>query len=145
MMEQFLFYVLDGILAIALGAFLKFGIPYIKSAINVKNLAFITEWVNKAVAAAEQTIRGTKMGEKRKEQVISFLEKMGIVVDDAVLTIMEAAVKSLQSGIDNAANLITDKIEDLTNGTANVNEEFAKEAINSVTESNIFTSIEESK
>ncbi|MDP4153529.1 MAG: phage holin, LLH family [Bacillota bacterium] len=110
-------YILDGILTLAMGIALKFAVPYIKSLLNVKNFNFISAWVDKLVAAAEQTIQGTKMGATRKLWVINMLNKLGIAVDDGVNALIEASVKALNDAVDEAAGGIAKEIANETSNT----------------------------
>jgi len=99
-------YILDFVIAVALALIIKCGVPYIKSRITAEKLNFIKTWVESLVAAAEQTIKGSKMGPTKKAWVISMLEKLGIVVDDTVDALIESAVLALNSTV----NIITDAI-----------------------------------
>jgi len=109
-------YVLDAVLAAALGVLLKYGVPYIKSLITAKNLAFIKTWVDTAVAAAEQTITGSGMGAEKKAWVIALLEKMEIIVDDTVDALIEAAVNALAATVDTVAAATTEAVTEATDG-----------------------------
>ena len=100
-------YILDAILIIGLTLYVMYAAPYITSIAKVKNFDFISGWVDKAVYAAEQKIKGSELGEERKEWVINLLESLGIIVDDAVDALIEAAVKAMNSTnetIQDAAN-----------------------------------------
>lgn len=109
-MSELATYILDGLLALLVGTLLKFGVPYIKSLLTAKNMSFISGWVDTAVAAAEQTIQGSGLGEKKKAYVIALLEKLEIIVDDAVNALIEAAVKKMNDAVDNAAETITEVV-----------------------------------
>ncbi|GEM_PF-2037703 len=102
-MENIGTYILDAVLAALLGVILRYGVPYIKALITAKNFAFVSGWVDKAVAAAEQTIQGSGLGEKKKAFVIGLLSELNIVVDNTVDAMIEAAVKVLNDTIDRAA------------------------------------------
>ena len=88
-------YILDAIILIGLTLYIRYAAPYITSIAKVKNFDFISGWVDKAVGAAEQVIKGSNMGEEKKDWVIQLLESIGIIVDDAVIALIEAAVKAM--------------------------------------------------
>ncbi|SMC39474.1 phage holin, LLH family [Papillibacter cinnamivorans] len=94
-MNEIIRYTIDAMLVIILGIVTKNLIPYIKQVLEEKANAYVKNWVQTAVAAAEQTITGSKMGEARKAWVIKLLAGLGIVADDAVNAMIEAAVKTL--------------------------------------------------
>ena len=100
-------YILDAIILIGLILYVRYAAPYITSIANVKNFDFVSGWVDKAVDAAEQKIKGSGMGEERKEWVINLLNSIGIIADDAVDALIEAAVKAMNDTnktIQDAAN-----------------------------------------
>jgi len=130
-MDSIATYILDGVLTIALGFLLKYGVPYVKSLLTAKNFAFMSGWVEKAVLAAEQTIQGSGLGEKKKAFVISLLEKLEIVVDDSVDALIEAAVKKMKEAVDTTASVVTEAVETATEGA--VTEEKASEAVETIT------------
>ncbi len=113
-MENITAYLLDGVLVLALGFLLKFGVPYLKNLLNTKNFSFIAGWVDAAVAAAEQTIHGSGLGEKKKAFVIALLEKLHITVDDTVDALIEAAVKKMNEAVDAAASALTEAAAEKT-------------------------------
>ena len=109
-------YILDAILIVGVGLILyvKYAAPYITNMADVKNFDFISAWVDKAVTAAEQKIKGSELGEERKEWVINLLESLGIIVDDAVDALIEAAVKAMNDAnktIQDAANEAIDNVD----------------------------------
>ena len=131
MLDTIAKYALDGILAVTLGFFLKYGIPYLKSLATSKNLSFISEWVNTAVNAAEQKIQGSGMGIKKKEWAVKLLEQVGIVVDDTVDAMIEAAVKAMNESVNVLKEVVVQGVSEATDGI--VTEEMANTAINSIT------------
>jgi hypothetical protein len=130
-METLGTYLLDFVLAVILGLFIKYAVPYIKSKITAENLSFIKTWVENLVAAAEQTITGSKMGATRKAWVKTMLEKLGIVADETVDALIESAVLALNSTVNVLTEAIVSGVEEVTNGA--VTEEKAKEAVETVT------------
>lgn len=94
-MENLLSYILDALLVLALGVVVRFGVPWIQSLIAKQNLSVLTVWIQSAVAAAEQTVQGSKLGEQKKALVIKLLNELGVSVDSTVDALIEAAVKKL--------------------------------------------------
>jgi len=99
-------YVLEAVAAIAVTLITGYLIPYIKSQITVKNFSVLKEKIAAAVQAAEQTIRGSKMGETRKAWVIGVLTAAGVIVDDMAEAMIEAAVKAMNDALDKTADAI---------------------------------------
>jgi hypothetical protein len=130
-METIGTYLLDLALTVALGLFIKYAVPYIKSRITMENLSFVKTWVDSLVAAAEQTITGSKMGTVKKMWVISSLEKLEIVVDDTVDALIESAVHAINLSVDVMKEVVVTGVEEATKGA--VTEEKAKKAIETVT------------
>lgn len=130
-METIGTYLLDFVLAVALGLFVKYAVPYIKSRITAENLSFVKTWVESLVAAAEQTITGSKMGAAKKAWVITALEKLGVVVDDTVDALIESAVHAMNSAVDVLKEVVVTGVEEVTNGA--VTEEKAAATVKTVT------------
>lgn len=124
-------YLLDLLIAVALGLFIKYAVPYTKSKITVENLSFVKTWVDNLVAAAEQTITGSKMGSAKKAWVIEALGKLGIIVDDTVDALIESAVYAINSAVDVLKEAVVTGVEEATNGA--VTEKKAKETVDIVT------------
>jgi hypothetical protein len=97
----------------------------------MENLSFVKTWVDSLVAAAEQTITGSKMGTVKKMWVISSLEKLEIVVDDTVDALIESAVHAINLSVDVMKEVVVTGVEEATKGA--VTEEKAKKAIETVT------------
>ena len=129
--SDFSFYILDFVLALALGLFVKFVVPYTKSKITTENLSFVKTWVDSAVLAAEQTIKGSEMGAKKKEWVIEFLKQLEITVDDTVDAMIEASVKALKSTTDVVTSAVVAAISEATNNR--VNPSSANNIVDSIT------------
>lgn len=91
-------------LILLLGAVITvFLVPYIKSKLSVAQQAELAAWVEIAVKAAEQIIQGTKLGQERKEWVMSFLEDRGYNLNDKetaekIEALIEAFVLGLKNG-----------------------------------------------
>jgi len=110
-MSELAAYILDGLFALVVGVLLKLGVPYVKSLLTAKNLSFVSGWVDAAVAAAEQTIQGSGLGEQKKTFVIALLKKLNIAADDAVDALIEAAVKKMNDEVNAAASALTGAIK----------------------------------
>ena len=127
-MENIGTYILDFIIALVMGVFIKYAVPFIKSKITTENLSFIKTWVEKLVAAAEQTITGSGMGAEKKAWVISMLDKLDIVVDDTVDALIESAVLALNSTVTVVSEAVVTGVEKATG----VTEEDAQSAVSVV-------------
>lgn len=74
-------------------------IPYIRSKTTLSKRQEILEWVNIAVAAAEQLYKGSGRGAEKKMYVQAWLRERNIVVNDSEIDAMiESAVHNLNSG-----------------------------------------------
>jgi hypothetical protein len=94
----------DIAIAVILGIAARYGIPYIKSLLSAKKLELAASFIQKAVEAAEQKIKGSKMGEEKKEWVLSLVRGAGIIAVETAEALLEAAVKAM-----NDAALLTQK------------------------------------
>lgn len=75
-------------------------VPYIKSKTTTQQQQQINAWVKIAVAAAEQTLKGSGRGAEKKEYVLLWLEQHDIHLDeDSIDAMIEAAVYELNIGI----------------------------------------------
>ena len=75
-------------------------VPYIKSKTTASQQSQINALVQIAVAAAEQTCRGSGKGKEKKAYVVKWLHDHNITVDESQLDAMiEAAVYDLKSGV----------------------------------------------
>jgi len=102
-METIGTYILDTVISAILFIVVRYGIPYVKELTAAKHFSVVTGWVEKAVSAAEQTIKGSGLGDEKKIFVISLLHKVGIVIDDTTDAMIEAAVKTLNDAASAAA------------------------------------------
>ena len=74
-------------------------IPYIKGKTNAQQQAEIAQWINIAVAAAEQIYKGSGRGAEKKQYVLDWLNANGMKCDDAAVeALIEAAVFDLNGG-----------------------------------------------
>ncbi len=89
---------------VLLGAVITaFLVPWIKRKTTEAQRNELTAWVEIAVKAAEQIIKGTKLGQERKEWVLAYLRQRGYDLDDAetaaqIEALIEAFVQGLKHG-----------------------------------------------
>lgn len=88
-----------GLIATLITAFI---IPWIKSKLSAEKQAMLAYWVDKAVAAAEQRLKGTGRGSEKLAFVVAFLESKGYTINlkettDEIWLMIEAAVLALDS------------------------------------------------
>ena len=89
--------ILSAVIALISVLITTFLIPYIKKKTTKEQQDILETWVNIAVYAAEQIIKGSGKGEKRKRYVLEFLEKRGLTYDaEAVDAMIEAAVREMK-------------------------------------------------
>ncbi|RKJ42708.1 hypothetical protein D7X98_18915 [bacterium 1XD8-76] len=77
-------------------------VPYVKTKISAAQMDEITEWVTKAVQAAEVLFDAPKSGDKKREYVINFIDKMfnsrkKIITKDQIRILLEAARKQMNN------------------------------------------------
>ena len=77
-----------------------FIIPYLKVSIGNKQLLYISQWVKKAVEAAEVLFDAPKSGEEKRQYVIDFIDKMFnskkvIITKDQIRMLLESAWKEM--------------------------------------------------
>lgn len=85
------------VLSVAAGSITYFIIPLLKSKTSAAELAQMKEWVEIAVAAAEQVFTGSGRGTEKKSFVLEWLEQRHITLDYKVLdTMIESAVYALK-------------------------------------------------
>ncbi len=71
-------------------------VPYIRSKTDAARHDQIQSWINIAVYACEQMMRGSGRGKEKKRYVLDFLKSKGVTYDPAAVDLMiEAAVKEL--------------------------------------------------
>ena len=75
-------------------------IPYLKVSIGDKQLLYISQWVKKAVEAAEVLFDAPKSGEEKRQYVIAFIDKMFnskkvIIRKDQIRMLLESAWKEM--------------------------------------------------
>lgn len=77
-----------------------FVIPYIKTKISSAQLDEISQWVTKAVQAAEVLFDIPKSGEEKREYVIDFINKIfnskkEVITEDQIRILLESAWKQM--------------------------------------------------
>lgn len=75
-------------------------IPYIKTKISSEKLNEISQWVTKAVQAAEVLFDTPKSGEEKREYVIDFINKTfnskkEVITEDQIRILLESAWKQM--------------------------------------------------
>lgn len=100
--------ILEAVLALAATIFTIVVIPYIKSKTTAQQQNEIEGWVKIAVSAAEQLYKGSGRGAEKKQYVLDWAKKNGIIVDESKLDAMiEAAVFGLKKGFLTGGELLT--------------------------------------
>lgn len=99
-------YALEAIIGIVIVIITRYFIPFIKGLIAKIDSEQIQALIDSAVHAAEQVIRGSKMGAERKEWVVNLLDGAGVIVDEMVDAMIEAAVKAMNDALDKASDAI---------------------------------------
>ena len=88
--------IINAIITLAAAVITVFVIPWIKSKTTAEQRKEIEAWVKIAVTAAEQTFKGTGMGQQKKEYVLRFLADKNLEIDAESLDLMiESAVISM--------------------------------------------------
>lgn len=91
--------VLELLIRLGVVVVIGFVIPYIKSKLTKDQIDDALQWINIAVAAAEQLYESTE-GEQKKAYVLRFLAAKGVTLDsDEIDKAIEAAVLELHSAI----------------------------------------------
>jgi hypothetical protein len=105
-------YILEAAATVAVAVITRYLVPYIKGRIALINADKLTAMINTAVRAAEQQIKGAKLGEEKKDFVLSLLEKSGVIVTDMVDAMIEAAVKAMNDEVLTLSEAVLGKIEE---------------------------------
>ncbi|MBO5093566.1 MAG: hypothetical protein J6C33_04315 [Lachnospiraceae bacterium] len=99
-MNDTLFQVITAFIPVIGAAITGFIIPYIKAKISSARLEEISQWVAKAVKAADVLFDVPKSGEKKREYVISFIDKTfnakkEVITKDQIRILLEVAWKEM--------------------------------------------------
>lgn len=85
-------------------------VPILKEKYGEAQLDNIYRWVKIAVGAMEQIYRESGMGEKKKNEVLAFLRKIGITLDyDELNFLIEKAVYEINEGKINVTKMVSEK------------------------------------
>ena len=86
---------------VLLGAVITaFLVPLIKRKLTEAQQKEMARWVEVAVKAAEQIIKGTKVGQERKEWVLAYLRDRGFDLDDEeVAAQVDALIEAFVLGL----------------------------------------------
>lgn len=102
-MNDILFEILKTTVIVAVIAITRYLVPYLKTKIAATKYSELVVWVEKAVKAAEQTIRESGKGEEKKEKVIEFILDYAFqnnidITHEQIDALIEAAVKTMKDG-----------------------------------------------
>ena len=75
-MNAILFLVIKVLIIMAILLFMRYAVPYMRTALEHSKFKFVAEAATYAVKYAEQTILGDKTGPEKKAIVTKFLEEM---------------------------------------------------------------------
>lgn len=90
--------IINAVIALLTAVLSVFFIPWLKSRTTEQQRKELSAWVKIGVAAAEQLYKGSGRGEEKKQYVLDFLSKNGLVFDEqSILAMIEAAVLQLKS------------------------------------------------
>lgn len=101
-MDDLLFNIIKLLVIIVITAFVRYGIPLIKQAIEHYKLKGLMKWVDVAVAALEQTTKESGAGKEKKAIVTKFLKEILTaknisISDDQLDKLIEAAVFAMNN------------------------------------------------
>lgn len=93
-------YIVMGVVLIIFGIIMRFAIPFLRTKMNVNQIATLKQVVNIAVYAAEQVL-GPKMGKDKKAFALDYVKKLlakfNLTFDETVIdAAIEAQVKELK-------------------------------------------------
>ena len=99
-MNEVLFDIIMALIPVCGLVITGFVIPYLKVSIGDKQLAYIAQWVKKAVEAAEVLFDAPKSGEEKRNYVIDFIDKMfnskkTVITKDQIRLLLESAWKEM--------------------------------------------------
>lgn len=101
-MDQLLLKIIELLVIITITIVVRYGIPLVERFIEDAKLKSLMQWVDKAVLAAQQTIRAEGSGADKKAIVTKFLKEIltakNISISDEQLDILiEAAVYAMNN------------------------------------------------
>ena len=110
-------YGIDLFLAVCLGVFLKYVVPFVRAKLDAENLAYIKTVVATAVASAEEKFVGEKLGlSVRKPWVRALVEGLGICVDDLIDAMIDAEARALTTATKVSEQAAVAAVTDATQG-----------------------------
>ena len=95
MENEILNYALYIIMSVAVVVVTRYLVPYLKSRLEKDGQEQLIQLIENLVQAAEQIFSGKKMGEQKKEYVVSALAGKGIEITEPINAMIESAVYSL--------------------------------------------------
>lgn len=99
-MSEYLFKVIISLIPVAGAIITGYIIPYIKTKISCAKLDEISQWVSKAVDAAEVLFDSPETGDEKCEYVIAFIDKLfnskkEVITKDQIRVLLESAWKQM--------------------------------------------------
>lgn len=99
-MDERLFEILLAIISIIGIIITRHIVPYIKTKISANQLEELTEWVARAVEAAEVLFDAPKSGDAKREYVINFINekfnsKKTVITEEQIRIILESVWKNM--------------------------------------------------
>lgn len=99
-MSDNLFKVIMALIPVAGAIITGFIIPYIKTKVSSARLDEISQWITKAMDAAEVLFDTPKSGEEKREYVIDFIDKLfnskkEVITKDQIRVLLESAWKQM--------------------------------------------------
>jgi hypothetical protein len=112
-------YFLDGFITFVIALIIRYGIPFLRTALKGIKLTYATKLVDRAVKAAEQKVQGSKLGSARKTEAIAMIEKAGLKVDTFIEDLIESAVKEMNDALTALPDALIKIAETATDGKVN--------------------------
>lgn len=99
-MEETLFKIILALIPVIGAVFTGVAVPFIKTRISAGRFDEIVRWIGKAVEAAEVLFNTPGSGDKKREYVIRFVDKMFnakkvIITEEQIRVLLEAAWKEM--------------------------------------------------
>lgn len=100
-MDNLFLKALEAILTVGIIIFIRYFVPYVKEKIAMSKYDWLVDVISDAVNAAEQTIKGSKVGSVRKDKVVAYIEtivqKYHIdITSEQIDSIIESCVYALK-------------------------------------------------
>lgn len=96
-MDELIFRIVELVIIIVITLVARYGIPFLKEILEQSKLSGVMDWIDTAVDAAEQTIKGSGAGAEKKAIVTEFLHQILTsknlsISDEQLDALIEAAV-----------------------------------------------------